>query len=72
MISKLSERVVGQQVENHESIYADFYSCTRPGAGGVVGQGLGAIENALLDAKAKHLGIPCYGLLGGKIRETIS
>ena len=27
---------------------------------------MGAIENALLDAKAKALGVPCYELLGGK------
>ena len=34
-------------------------------------QALGAIENALLDAKAKPLGVPCYELLGGKIRDRI-
>jgi L-alanine-DL-glutamate epimerase-like enolase superfamily enzyme len=33
--------------------------------------GLGAIENALLDAKAKALGVPCYVLLGGKVRDRI-
>jgi L-alanine-DL-glutamate epimerase-like enolase superfamily enzyme len=37
----------------------------------VVGQALGAIENALLDAKAKHFGVPCYELLGGKIRDRL-
>jgi L-alanine-DL-glutamate epimerase-like enolase superfamily enzyme len=37
----------------------------------VVGQGLGAIENALLDAKAKSLGVPVYVLLGGKVRDKI-
>ena len=42
-----------------------------PGSGGVVGQALGAIENALLDAKAKTLGVPCYELLGGKIRDRL-
>ena len=44
---------------------------TRPAAGGVVAQAMGAIENALLDAKAKALGVPCYELLGGKIRDRI-
>ena len=71
VITQLSERVIGQDVENHERIYADLYACTRPAASGVVAQGLGAIENALLDATAKHLGVPCYVLLGGKIREAI-
>jgi len=36
-----------------------------------VAQALGAIENALLDTKAKLLGVPCYELLGGKIRDRI-
>ena len=44
---------------------------TRPAAGGVVALALGAIENALLDAKAKALGVPCYELLGGKMRDRI-
>ncbi len=44
---------------------------TRPAAGGVVALALGAIENALLDVKAKALGVPCYELLGGKIRDRI-
>ena len=30
-----------------------------------------AIENALLDAKAKALGVPVYALLGGKLRDRI-
>jgi len=41
-------------------LYSELYCVTRPAAGGVVGEGLGAIENALLDAKAKALGVPCY------------
>jgi L-alanine-DL-glutamate epimerase-like enolase superfamily enzyme len=32
---------------------------------------MGAIENALLDAKAKALGVPVYQLLGGKVRDRI-
>ena len=71
VIERLAERVVGQSVSDHERIYADLFCATRPAAGGVVGEGLGAIENALLDAKAKSLGIPCYELLGGKMRDRI-
>ena len=71
VINSLSGRVIGQSVHDHERIYADLYACTRPGAGGVVGQGLGAIENAILDAKAKCLWVPCYTLLGGKVRDSI-
>src|SRR3954453_4535458 len=52
-IQRLSARAVGQNVFRHEPIYADLFAATRPAAGGVVPQALGAIENALLDAKAK-------------------
>jgi galactonate dehydratase len=71
VIERMAGRVVGQPVFDHERIYAELYCLTRPAAGGVVGEGLGAIENALLDAKAKALGVPCYALLGGKIRDRV-
>ena len=71
VIERLSGRVIGQPVFNHERIFAELYCLTRPAAGGVVAEGLGAIENALLDAKAKALGVPCYALLGGKIRDRV-
>ncbi len=71
VIERMSARVVGQDVSAHERIHAELYCYTRPAAGGVVAEGLGAIENALLDAKAKALGVPCYELLGGKVRDRI-
>jgi L-alanine-DL-glutamate epimerase-like enolase superfamily enzyme len=71
VIERLASRVIGQPVFDHEQIYTELYCLTRPAAGGVVGEGLGAIENALLDAKAKALGVPCYALLGGKIRDRV-
>jgi L-alanine-DL-glutamate epimerase-like enolase superfamily enzyme len=70
-IQRLGARVIGQPVGAHESIYAGLYAVTRPAAGGVVALAMGAIENALLDAKAKALGVPCYELLGGKVRDRI-
>ena len=71
VIEQLSSRVVGQSVMQHERVREDLHCVTRPGSGGVVGQALGAIENALLDAKAKTLNVPCYDLLGGKIRDRL-
>ena len=70
-IQRLAARVVGQDAHDHERIYQELYAITRPAAGGVVALALGAIENALLDAKAKSLGVPCYELLGGKVRDRI-
>jgi L-alanine-DL-glutamate epimerase-like enolase superfamily enzyme len=70
-IQRLSGRVVGQDVMAHERIFAELSAATRPATGGVVALALGAIENALLDAKGKLLGVPCYQLLGGKIRDRV-
>jgi L-alanine-DL-glutamate epimerase-like enolase superfamily enzyme len=71
VIARLAPRVVGQPVGEHERIHAELHCATRPGAGSVIAQALGAIENALLDAKAKALGVPCYELLGGKVRDRL-
>lgn len=70
-IQRLAPRVIGQNAHDHERIYHELYAITRPAAGGVVALALGAIENALLDAKAKSLGVPCYELLGGRVRDRI-
>ena len=71
VIERLTPKVVGQDAMDHERVFFELYSATRPAAGGVVAEGLGAIENALLDAKAKALGVPCYALLGGKVRDKV-
>ena len=37
----------------------------------MIQQAIGAIENALLDIKARALGVPVYELLGGPVRDRI-
>ena len=71
VIQRFATRVVGQPVGAHERIYAELYCATRPAAGGIIALAMAAIENALLDAKAKGMGVPVYELLGGKIRDRI-
>ncbi len=71
VIEQLGRRLIGTRVHDHERFFAEAYCLTRPATGGVVSEGIGAIENALLDAKGKALGVPCYELLGGKIRDRI-
>ncbi len=44
VIQRLSARVVGQNAFQHERIFAELFAATRPGAGGVVAQALGAYE----------------------------
>lgn len=71
IIAQLKHRIVGRPVTAHERLHFELHHATRPGAGGVIGQALGAIENAIIDAKAKTLGVPCYELLGGKLRDRV-
>ena len=71
VIEKLGRRLIGKSVHQTERAFSDAYCATRPSFGGVTAQGAGALENALLDAKAKTLGVPCHVLLGGKIRDEI-
>ena len=71
VIERLAPKLIGQPVGNHERIYAELYCAIRPGSGGIVALGMAALENALLDAKAKGLGVPVYELLGGKVRDRI-
>jgi L-alanine-DL-glutamate epimerase-like enolase superfamily enzyme len=71
VIEQLTPRVVGHRVAHHQRCVQALYFATRPGAGGVVGQAIGAIENALLDAHARTLGVPCHELLGGATRERV-
>ena len=42
VIARLSAKVVGQTVSDHERVYAELYAATRPAAGGVVAQGIAA------------------------------
>lgn len=71
VIHKLAPLVIGKDPLAHEKLYWEMYAVTRPGAGGVMGMGLAAIENALLDVTGKALGVPVYRLLGGPIRDRI-
>jgi L-alanine-DL-glutamate epimerase-like enolase superfamily enzyme len=54
-----------------ERIYWDLYRATRQSPGSVIAKAIGGIENALLDIKAKALGVPVYELFGGPTRDTI-
>lgn len=71
IISQLGTRLIGKSVNEHERFFAEASCLTRPAAGSVIAESIGAIENALLDAKAKALNVPCYELLGGKVRDRV-
>src|SRR5213079_1662217 len=72
VIQKLAERfLIGRDPRPVEAISALLYAATRQAAGGVNQMAIAAIENALVDIKAKALGVPVYELLGGPIRDRL-
>ena len=71
VIRALGERVIGQDPRPFERITAMLYAVTRQAPGGMNQQAIAAIENALIDIKAKSLGIPVYALFGGPMRERL-
>ncbi len=71
VIRRLAARLVGQDPRPVERHTAFFHGVTRAAPGGVNQQAIGAIENALVDLKAKALGIPVHELLGGPIRDRL-
>ncbi len=71
VIDGLAPQVIGKDPTAYEAIVALLFAVRRQAAGGVVQQAIGAIENALLDIKAKALGMPVYAMLGGPVRDRI-
>ncbi len=71
IIDRLAPALIGKDPRAFEAHVALMYALRRQASGGAVQQAIGAIENALLDVKARALGIPVYEMLGGPIRERI-
>jgi galactonate dehydratase len=71
VVEDLAPLVVGRDPRPVEKIYWDLYRATRQSPGSIVAKAIAGIENALLDLKAKALGIPVYELFGGPTRETM-
>ena len=71
VILKLAETLIGKDPRPVERITADLYAKTRQAPGGLIQQAIAAIENALVDVKAKALGVPVCELLGGPVRDQL-
>jgi L-alanine-DL-glutamate epimerase-like enolase superfamily enzyme len=71
LIRRLGPVLVGKDPRAHEAQVALMQALRRTAAGGVVQQAIGAIENALVDVKARALGIPVYELFGGPVRDRV-
>jgi len=72
IVEDLAPLVVGRDPRAVERIYWDLYRHTRQSPGSVIAKALAGIENALLDVKAKALGVPVYELFGGPTRDSIA
>ena len=70
-VKELSPLLIGQDPRQVEKLYWQMHSRTRQSPGSIIQKAIGGIENALLDIKAKALGVPVYELFGGAVRETI-
>jgi len=71
VIHELGASLIGQDPGPVERISATLYARTRQAPGGVNQQAIAAIENALLDIKAKALGVPVCALFGGPVRDRL-
>lgn len=71
VISRLMQKIEGENPLNNEKIHQFLYAITRQAPGGIVQQAIAAIENALLDIKGKSLKVPVHTLLGGAIRDKL-
>jgi len=71
VIEDMAPTLIGEPVRAIERVRARLVPRVRQSYTGVGAMAIGAIENALLDAKAKELGVPCVDLLGGRVREEV-
>lgn len=71
VIKPLADGLVGRDPRPVQQISSELYQKTVQAMGGVNQRAIAAIENALLDIKAKALGVRVCELFGGPIRERI-
>lgn len=71
VIRKLADPLIGRDPRPVELISSELYARTRQAPGGMIRQAIAAIENALMDVKARALGVPVYELLGGPCRDRL-
>ena len=71
VIEALGEHLVGEDPRLVERHSATLYALTRQAPEGINRQAIAAIENALLDIKARALGVRVADLFGGPVRERL-
>lgn len=61
----------GRALRELPALLNEWLARARPAAGGLHAQAAAAFENALLDLKARHLGVPVFELFGGAVRQRV-
>ena len=63
--------LVGQDPRNIQFLWDLMYNTTRFPGGSVSGAAMSGIEHALWDIAGKAAGLPCWALLGGRVRQKV-
>jgi L-alanine-DL-glutamate epimerase-like enolase superfamily enzyme len=71
IVEDLAPLLIGEDPRAIEKIRWTLYRATRQNPGGLIQKAMGGIENALIDIKAKALGIPVYEMFGGPTRNRM-
>jgi galactonate dehydratase len=71
LVRHLGAQLVGEDPRRVQPLIDRLRRSTWGVPFGAVGRATGALENALVDIKAKSLGVPVYELIGGMMREQI-
>ena len=70
-IHDLESYLIGKDPHDIEAFRHDCYRDAYWRGGPVLMSALAGVEMALWDIKGKALGVPCYQLLGGKVRDSV-
>ena len=71
VVNDLKPLLLGQDPRAFEMRFWDMIRGTRQSPGGIAAKGIAGIELALLDIKARALGISVVELFGGPLREEV-
>lgn len=71
VLREQARALVGRDPRDVVGLVHALTARARPAAGGLNAQAAAAIENALLDLKARALGVPVFELFGGAVRRRI-
>jgi L-alanine-DL-glutamate epimerase-like enolase superfamily enzyme len=71
VIRGMGEFLIGRDPRPVQQISSELWQRCVMASGGVNQRAIAAIENALLDIKARALGVPVYALLGGPVRDRV-